>query len=466
MVDQHVITTNGASATLSETDIEELRNILRGRLIRPLHDGYEESRKIWNGMIDRKPALIARCAGTADVIDCVNFARNNNLLVSVRGGDHSAAGNAVCEGGLMIDLAPLNFVDVDPNRRVARAGGGARWRDFDHETQKFGLATTGGTNSDTGIGGLTLGGGIGWLSGKYGLACDNLLSVGIVAADGRYLKANPTENPDLFWGVRGGSGNFGVVTSFEYQLHPVGPTILGGMVIHPFAKAREVLKFYSEFSSNTPDELNTMGVLLTSAEGAKLVAIAVCYNGAIAEGEQVLRPLKEFGPPVADQVGPMPYVALQAMLDNSLPRGGMYYWKSQMLQRIGDDLINELVDHFSQVPSPRSLIVFQQMGNAARRVGPEDTAFSHRDACYDCIGISAWEEPSATDTNIQWTRGFFDKARSHSSSGIYVNGVIEQDFETMRAVYRGGSYDRLVELKNKYDPTNFFRMNPNIQPKV
>ena len=402
MVDLRVTTITGVDSVLKEAVVEEFKGSLRGALLRPGDGGYDDARSLWNGMIDKRPTLIARCTGVADVIDCVNFGRTNNLLVSVRGGDHSAAGNAVCDGGLMIDLSLMDSVDVDPAKRTARAGGGTRWRDFDRQSQAFGLATTGGTNSDTGIGGLTLGGGLGWLAGKHGLACDNLLSAGIVTADGKYLTASATENPDLFWGVRGGSGNFGVVTSFEFQLHPVGPTVLAGMVIHSFDRAKEALRFYSDFSSDIPDELNTVGALLTSPEGAPVVAIAVCYNGPVERGEEVLRPVREFGPPMDDEIRPMPYTALQTMLDEAAPRGRHYYWKANLVEHIGDDLIDSLIDHFATVPSPHSLIGFQQLGNAANRVGKDETAFSHRDARYDCLSISGWTDPAEADANVQW----------------------------------------------------------------
>jgi hypothetical protein len=459
-----VTTTTGVAAALEEATVAEFEASLRGQLLLPPDDGYDDARKLWNAMIDKRPALIARCAGAEDVIGCVDFARANDLLVSVRGGDHSAAGNALCDGGLTIDLSLMNSVSVDPAQRTARAGGGSRWGAFDLATQAFGLATTGGTNSDTGVGGLTLGGGIGWLAGKHGLACDNLLSADVVTADGRLLTANANENADLFWGIRGGSGNFGVVTSFEFRLHPVGPTVLAGMVMHPFERAKEALRFYGDFSSNIPDELNTIGALLTSPEGFPVIAIAVCYNGPIDEGEEVLRPLREFDPPLVDQIGPMPYTAIQTSLDEAFPRGRHYYWKANLIEEIGDDLIDGLVEHFATVPSPFSGIVFQQLGNAANRVGKNDTAFSHRDARYDCVAISGWTDPAQAEANIGWTRAFFELTRPFSSGAIYVNSVMEA--EAVKSAYREETYERLVALKNEYDPTNLFRINPNIEPRM
>jgi FAD/FMN-containing dehydrogenase len=450
---------------LSDAAVAELKAGLRGALLQPTDPEYETTRSVWNGMTNKRPALIARCQATADVVKAVQFARANDLLVAVRGGGHSIAGHSVCEGGLMIDLARMNGVHVDAARRTARAAGGAKWGDFDHETQAFGLATTGGTNSDTGIGGLTLGGGIGWLAGKHGLTCDNLLSADVVTADGRVVTASAAENADLFWGLRGGSGNFGVVTSFEYQLHEVG-MVLGGLVVHPFEKAKEVLKFYGEYSSSIPDELNTVGVLLTLPEGMKAVAIAVCYNGDLASGDKVLQPLREFGPPLAVQIGPMPYMAVQTMLDPSFPTGRQYYWKAHLIGRISDSAIETMVDHFATVPSPFSALGFQQLGNAATRVSPDATAFSHRDAMYDFLMLSGWEDASQAQANIQWTRALYDAMLPSLHSGIYVNGLGDDAAQQTSRAFRPGTYERLLALKNKYDPTNFFRLNPNIRPTV
>ncbi|MEJ2034457.1 MAG: FAD-binding oxidoreductase, partial [Deltaproteobacteria bacterium] len=367
MAELRIFTTGGQETVLDEATVQEFRNSVRGPLFHAGVAGYDEARTVWNGMIDHRPALIIRCTEVADVINAVRFARTHNILVSVRGGDHSVAGHAVCEGGLMIDLSLMKGVRVDPDTKKARAEGGARWRDFDHETQAFGLATTGGTNSDTGIAGLTLGGGLGWLAGKYGLACDNLLSANVVTADGRLLTASATENEDLFWGLRGGSGNFGIVTSFEYQLHPVGQ-VLAGMVIHPFKRAKEVLKFYSEFSTSIPDEVNTLGALFTAPDGSRMVGITVCYNGSRENGEKVLRPLREFGPPLEDRISLMPYTELQAMTDDLFPRGRQYYWKARLMNYLSDDAIAAMVEYFSAVPSPYTLMGFQQLGNAANRV--------------------------------------------------------------------------------------------------
>jgi len=459
----HVRTTAGGDAVLKESALREFGASLRGPLLFPGDERYDDARRLWNGMIDKRPGLVARCADGGDVMACVNFARSHDLLVSVRGGDHSAAGTALCDGGLAIDLTSMKRVRVDPARRTAHAEGGTRWGDFDRETQSFGLATTGGTNSDTGIAGLTLGGGLGWLAGKYGLACDNLLSAEVVTADGRFLTASPTEHEDLFWGLRGGSGNFGVVTSFEYRLHSVGP-MLAGMVIHPFESARDVLRFYSDFSRAIPDEVNTVGALLTAPEGFRVAAIAVCYNGSLAEGERVLRPLREFGPPLVDQIGPMPYTTVQSMMDATFPRGRCYYWKASLMNRISDDAIDAMIQYFAAAPSPHTVVGFQQLGNAANRVDPGDTAFSHRDALYDFLMLSGWEKPSEADDNIRWTRELYREMRPFLHGGIYVNAFAEDFEQGVRDAFRPATYARLVALKQKYDPDNFFRINPNIRP--
>ena len=456
-------TTSGSLAAVPESAVSEYRAALLGAVLSAADLGYDDARKIWNGMTNKRPALIAQCRGTADVMTSIKFAKAHGLLVAVKGGGHSIAGHSVCEGGLMIDLSRMNSVIVDRGRRVARAAGGAKWLDFDHETQAFGLATTGGTNSDTGIGGLTLGGGIGWLAGKYGLTCDNLLSADVVTADGMLVTASATENSDLFWGLRGGSGNFGVVTSFEYQLHEV-TMVLAGMVIHPFERAREMLKFYSEFSRAIPDELNTIAVLLTLPDGMKAAAIAVCYNGDLREGEKVLQPLRDFGPPLMTQLGSMPYTAVQTMLEPSFPVGRQYYWKAHLMGEISEQAIDVMVQFYAKVPSPFSALGFQQLGNAANRVSPDATAFSHRDALYDFLMLSGWNDPASAEENISWTRTLYDTMLPHLHRGIYINGLTEDTAQPTTAAFRPETYQRLAALKERYDPTNFFRLNPNVKP--
>jgi len=444
--------------------IQELKKRLRGELLRPGEADYDEARKVFNAMIDKRPAMIARCAGAGDALHAVNFAREQSLLVSVCGGGHSVAGTAVCDDGMMINLSPMKGMRVDPARRTARAQPGLKLGEFDRETQAFGLATPLGIVTDTGIAGLTLGGGIGWLNGKYGLACDNLLSADVITADGRFLTASVTENDDLFWGLRGGSGNFGVVTSFEYQLHPVGP-VLGGMVLHPLDKAKEVFRFFHEFSAGCPDELSTVAAVLTAPDGSPAVAIAVCYCGSLDEGEKALSPLRSFGSPVADLIRPMPHLAIQSMLDDSFPPEHQLYWKSSFIRDLNDEAAQIIVDFMARKPAPLTLCYLQQIHGVASRVSPAETAFSHRGDHYDFAIISTWPDPAANEKNIAWTREFFEALQPHLEEGVYVNNLGEEGEDRVRAAY-GPNYERLVALKNKYDPTNFFSLNQNIKPTV
>jgi len=453
-----------AAVELDSASIDTFRSSLRGELLRPGDADYDATRAVWNGMIDKRPALIARCTGTADVIEAVNFAREHQMLVSIRSGGHNVAGNAVCDDGLMIDLSPMKGIWVDPTQRTARAQAGVLWGEFDRETQQFGLATTGGVVSTTGVAGLTLGGGVGWLNGKYGLAIDNLLSVDIVTADGNLVTASASEHPDLFWGVRGAGANFGVVTSFEFRLHPVGPMILGGMVIHPFERAREVLHFYREFTANEPDELTTYAAMLTGPDGNLVVALVICYAGPIDEGERVIAPLRLFGPPVADMIGPMPYRSQQSMFDEAFPHGRQSYWKSSLMHAIDDDAIDIAIDYMSRVPSAGTATLFEHYHGAYARSEGGETAFSHRSDPYDFVILSVWDDRAETPANVRWTREFFETMRPHLSTGVYVN-VLDNDegVDRVKAAY-GDNYERLVALKHKYDPTNLFRMNQNIRP--
>ncbi len=450
---------------VGEAAFQALNKQLRGQLLRPGDGGYDAARSVWNGMVDKRPSLIVRCAGVADVIDSVNFARTNNLPVSVRGGGHNVAGSAVCDDGIMLDLSRMNSIRVDPTSRTARAEPGLTWGAFDHETQELGLATTGGICSETGITGLTLGGGYGWLMRKYGLALDNLVTVDVVTADGKLRKASSTENADLFFGVRGAHSNFGVVTSLEYRLHPVGPTVLAGMVLHPLEKAREVLKFYREYNSKTPEEMSAWAVLLTSPDGHPMTAILACYIGPVEAGEKVVRPLKEFGPPVADMIQPIPYVKSQSLIDESFPGGRYNYWKSNLLKELSDGAIDTLVEGFRGVTSPYSSVLIEQLGGAVSRVRKDETAFNHRGSPYDLVIMPMWSDPAESEKHIRWADELWRAMQPFSSGGVYVNYLGNEGEERVKAAY-GTNYERLVSLKNKYDPMNLFRFNQNIRPTV
>ena len=457
-----------------DTSLDELRAEFRGELITPTDDQYDSARRVWNGMIDKRPSVIARCTGIADVVVAVNFGRENGFPLAVRGGGHSVAGNGVCDDGIVIDLSPLKGVRIDPAARTARAQGGATWGLFDRETQVFGLATTGGVVSTTGIGGLTLGGGLGWLARAFGTTCDNLLSADVVTAPGEIVTASAEENADLLWGLRGGGGNFGVVTSFEYRLHPVGPLVFGGPIFHRGEDAAEALRFFREFVATAPDELTLIAALMTAPEapflpdeahGSLVVGIAACYAGGLEDGERALQPLREFGRPVADLVGPMPYTALQSMFDASYPGGSLqYYWKSNYLDELSDELIEIIVDFARRKTSPFSNFYFEHLGGAIAR--GEDAAFGHRNALFDFTIISAWADPATAEEHIAWTRAFWEAARPFASDAVYVNNLGAEGEERVRAAYSDQRYDRLVELKNRYDPGNLFRLNQNIQPSL
>ncbi len=465
MSDLEFVTTTGGRTTLKESTVKQFKADLRGETLLAGDDDYDAARKIWNAMIDRRPALIACCTGVADVIAAVNFARANDLLVSMRAGGHGVAGNAVCDGGLMIDLSYMKGIRVDPVHRTARAEGGVTWGELDRETQAFGLATTGGIVSTTGIAGLTLGGGIGYLNRKYGLACDNLLSADVVTADGQLLTASASENDDLFWALRGGGGNFGVVTSFEYRLHPVGPIVLGGIATYPFEQAREVLSFYREFAGTAPDEVRADAIFRRPPSG-RILDVYVCYCGSIQEGERVLRPLREVGPPVVDTIAPVPYMTVQTMLEANQPPGPLHrYFKSSFLKELSDNAIRTLVDFLSDAPAIQSTVAIEHLGGAVSRVGERDTAFTHRSAPYSFLIANHWKDPTESEKNIRLARQLWKVMEPFFEEGVYVNYMSEDESEArVRAAY-GPNYERLVAVKKKYDPTNFFRLNQNIKPK-
>jgi FAD/FMN-containing dehydrogenase len=462
MGDLCMTTTKGGETVLQDATVAALQARLRGALLCSSDAGYEEARKVWNGMIDKRPALIARCTGTADVVQAVQFAREHHLLVAVRGGSHNVAGYATCDGGLVIDLSPMKGIRVDPGQRTVHAQGGVLWGELDRETQTFGLATTGGTDPTTGIAGLTLGGGVGWLQGKYGLAVDNLLSADVVTADGRCLTASTQEHPDLFWGLRGGSGNFGIVTSFAYQLHPVGP-LLGGMLLYPFAHAKEVLRFYRDYTSAAPDELTAAAGFLTGPDGTRMAGIIVSYCGALEEGEKVLHPLRSFGAPLANQIQPMTYADVQRLL-YVFKAGIQTYVKADFLQSLSEDAIETIVAYAETMSSPLSAIALLPINGAASRVAPNATAFAHRTPHYHLFIISQWLDPAEAGTHIHWTRAFWQATHRFAGVGVYVNELDQDDGEERYRAAYGANYDRLVALKKTYDPTNFFRLNPNIKP--
>ena len=452
---------------IEQSAVQKFKASLRGTLLQPADPDYDQARKVWNGMIDRRPALIARCAGVADVVQCVNFARANNLLVAVRGGGHNIGGNAVCDGGLTIDLSPMKSVRVDPARRIARAEPGLTWREFDGETQACGLATTGGQISATGIAGLTLGGGWGYLARRYGLSCDNLQSVDVVTADGRLLTASAAENADLFFGVRGGGGNFGVVTSFEYRLHPVS-TVLSGIVAYPFQKAKEVLKLFRELTSAAPDELASGVVLISLPDGTPVAGIVPCYTGPLAEGERLLKPLRTFGPPLIDQIGPVPYTVAQQLIDGFYPSGLQNYWKSSFLKKVSDEAIDTMVDFCSRRPSPMCHgLIEHQLGGAVSRADRDATAFAHRDVEYSFMALGVCATPAEIEQCAQWTREFWSAMQPASTGAVYVNYLgreVDEGPDRIKAAYGPEKYARLVALKNRYDPSNLFRLNQNIKP--
>jgi FAD/FMN-containing dehydrogenase len=444
--------------------LDQRRGQLRGELITPESPVYDSARQLWNGMIDKRPAAIARCCGVADVVACVRFAVENRMLLAVRSGGHNVAGLAMCDGGLVIDMTRMKGAYIDPRRRTVRAQAGMCWGDFDRETQLFGLATTGGQVSTTGIAGLTLGGGFGWLSGRCGLACDNVLSFEIVTADGSVRTASGGENADLYWALRGGGGNFGVVTSFEFQLHPIG-AVLAGLLIHPLEHASEVLRFYREYAALAPDEVTVYAVALTTPDGFKALAIAPCYCAEDLErGAQLLDPLRKFGPPVADTVGPMPYVALQQMLDAGFPYGIHSYWKSNFLSSLTDDAIDVFVSYAHSRTSPRSVCVIEPCHGKAQRVAPEAAAFGLRKHMFSLHILTLWEE-GEPELHIQWARSFWTALQPYSAGTVYVNVLSNDDAGRIREAY-GANYPRLVEIKQKYDPTNLFRVNQNISPAV
>jgi len=453
--------------------LDGLRAGLRGTLCLPGEPGYDDARTIWNAMIDRRPAVIVRAAGAADVIRAVGFAREHRLLLSVRGGGHNIAGNAVCDNGLMLDLSPMKSVRVNPSARTARVEPGVTLGEFDREAQAFGLATPLGINSTTGVAGITLGGGFGWISRKYGLSVDNLLSVDLVTADGTYLQASDTENSDLFWAVRGGGGNFGVATSFEFRLHPVGPEVLSGLIVHPFAQARELLEGYRRFVASAPDEVTAWVVLRKApplpflpaeVHGKEILVFAVCAVGDMQKAEKAVAPLRALGKPIADVIGPHPFAGWQTAFDPLLTPGARNYWKSHDFKKLDDGFIRVLVDAVGRLPSPECEIFIGHLGGAINRLPASATAYPHRDVEFVMNLHTRWRDPAQDQECIAWTRKVFDAVAPFATGGVYVNFMPEDETQRVQTGAYGANYERLAKLKAKYDPTNLFRMNQNIKP--
>lgn len=456
---------------LKEAAVQEFGSRLHGELIQPGDEGYDDARTVYNAMIDRRPGFIVRCAGVADVISAVNLARENDLTVAVRGGGHNVTGFGTCDEGLVIDLSRMRGIRVDPVKRTARVEGGCTWGDVDHATHAFGLATPSGIISTTGVAGLTLGGGFGHLTRRYGLSCDNLLSADVVTADGRFLIASAEENADLFWGLRGGGGNFGVVTSFEFQLHPVS-TVLGGPVFYPIEKSEDALRLYRDYMAQAPADMSAFfGFHLAPPapfipEHLHTVPVSVivaCYTGPLEQGEEVVKPLREFGPPLVDLLAPLPYPALNKLFDDLLPPGLQHYWKADFINELSDDAIAAHVEYGPRVPTVPSGMHIYPLTGAVQRVGKDETAFSYRDVQFVHNMIAVDPDPAPMPEYIAWVRDYWEALHPYSAGGTYVNFLMDEGEDRIKATYRD-NYERLVALKNKYDPTNLFHLNQNIKP--
>ncbi len=457
---------------LDNTKIEALKAHFKGELLQPTDPDYDDARKIWNATIDKHPAFIARCSSTADVVHAVNFARDNALLLAIRGGGHNIAGNAMCDDGMVIDLSLMKDASVDLGTNRISIEGGATLKDFDAATQAHGLATPMGINSTTGVAGLTLGGGFGWLSRKYGMTIDNLESAEVVTADGEVLHASATEHPDLFWALRGGGGNFGVVTRFEFQLHPVGPDVLSGLIVYPFEQAKAVLQQYREFAAQAPDELAVWAVLRQAPplpflpaeiHGKEIIALALCYAGEPKQGEPLIAPLRTFGTALGEHVGVQPYTAWQQAFDPLLTPGARNYWKSHNFTQLDDGLFDTVIGAIKKLPSPQCEIFFGAIGGATTRPAPSSAAYAHRDALFVMNVHGRWDDAADDEHCITWARDFFKASAPFASAGVYVNFLTADEGDRVRSAY-GPSYDRLAQVKRSYDPDNLFRVNQNILP--
>jgi FAD/FMN-containing dehydrogenase len=479
MGDLELATLDGGMSVISADRLDALQAGFRGRLLTAHDAGYDDARAIWNGMMDRRPGLIAQCRGTADVVAAVNFARDNGVLVAVRGGGHNVAGHASCDGGLVIDLSPMHAVLVDPERQLVRAQGGAQLGDLDTETQVYGLAVPAGVVSTTGVGGLTLGGGTGWQTRKRGLSIDNLRSVEIVTADGRVRVASEDEHPDLFWAVRGGGGNFGVVTTFEFQAYEVGPIVWVCAPFYPLADSPAVLRAFRDFMADAPPEFGA-ALLFWSVpalspwypqehHGKACVIPFLVYNGDLGEGVRLTAPLRNLGTPYVDHSRGMPWTALQTMFDPYVPAGDQqYYWKNLFLTSAGDEVLDDLADIAATIPSTYTYLVMQPIGGALNKVAADATAWGNRDVNYMFEFDSMWRDPAEADTNIEWTRRQWEALQKHSTGGLYVNfpGFGEEGESLVRRAVGDKNYEQLAAVKAVYDPTNMFRLNQNIQPRA
>jgi FAD/FMN-containing dehydrogenase len=455
------------SGVTSEDSVQLLGKVFSGEVLAPGDRGYDDARRVHNGLIDRHPAVIARCLHTADVADAVDFGRSEGLEISVRAGGHNVAGKAVSDGGLMIDLSPMKGIHVDPARSATRVQAGVTVGELDRATAAFGLATPSGVVSSTGIAGLTLGGGIAWLMGKYGMAIDNLLSAEVVLASGAVVTASDDTDPDLYWALRGGGGNFGVVTSFEYRTHPLA-SVLGGPVLHPLAAAPKLFSFYRDFATGLPDELSTQAVFLHAPDGSgtKLCGIAVCHAGDDTDrAEADVRPLRQFGSPAADMIQRMPYPVMNTGVDWLSPAGALSYWKSAFFSTLSDPAVEVMTRAFERAPSELCALVVEDFHGAVTRVAPTATAYPHREPGYNLFLISQWTDPAQTDTGIAWARETFEALSPYMADRSYTNYLSADDYDRVRQAY-GPNYERLVELKRRYDPGNLFRLNHNIDPNA
>ncbi len=465
---------DGGIQSIADDQIAALRESVRGSVCLPGEPGYDEARSLWNAMIDRRPGLVVRCAGAADVVRAVRFAGRHELLVAVRGGAHNIAGSAVCDDGLLIDLSPMRSVRVDPKARRVWVEPGATLADVDKETQGFGLAVPTGINSTTGIAGLTLGGGFGWLTRRFGMTIDNLVSADVVTADCALVRASATENADLFWALRGGGGNFGIVTAFEFGLHRIGPDVLAGLIVHPFADAADRLRDFRAFVAEAPDELTTWAVLRQAPplpflpaewHGKEVLIFALCWAGEISAGLEAVAPLRALGTPIADVVGPKPFVAWQAAFDPLLTPGARNYWKSHDFVELSDPAVTAILDYAGRLPGPECEIFIAQVGGAMSRVAEDATAFPHRGAHFVLNVHTRWREAADDPRFVAWARDFFEATKPHAAGMVYVNFLSEDDTDRIRAAY-GPNYDRLAAIKAKYDPENQFRLNQNIPGKA